>query len=122
MRTRTKIVCTMGPAVNSLEKILELIQAGMNVARLNFSHGSHAEHLKTINLLKQAREIAQVPLAIMLDTKGPEIRTGIFKDNRTIQLEKGMTVTLVCAEDNVEGDELSIPINPGHILQALKPG
>ena len=76
MTTRTKIVCTMGPAVNSYEKILELIEAGMNVARLNFSHGTHEEHLKVIELLKKAREEKGISLAIMLDTKGPEIRLG----------------------------------------------
>ena len=76
MVTRTKIICTMGPSVNNYEKILELIEAGMNVARLNFSHGTHEDHLKVIDLLKKARDDKGVPLAIMLDTKGPEIRLG----------------------------------------------
>ncbi len=79
MPTRTKIICTIGPAVNTLEKILALIDAGMNVARLNFSHGTHTEHQKMIHLLKRAREQRKVPLAIMLDTKGPEIRLGTMK-------------------------------------------
>lgn len=74
MGTRTKIICTIGPAVDSLEKILDLIDAGMNVARLNFSHGTHESHRQTIQKLKKAREMANCPLAIMLDTKGPEIR------------------------------------------------
>ena len=74
MLTRTKIVCTIGPAVATLEKIEALIAAGMNVARLNFSHGSYEEHAKMIYFLKSARERLGVPLAIMLDTKGPEIR------------------------------------------------
>src|SRR5271169_5399186 len=78
--TRTKIICTMGPAVSSYEKILELIDAGMNVARINFSHGTHAEHGKVIQNLKKAREARKVPLAIMVDTKGPEIRLGEMKD------------------------------------------
>ncbi len=73
---RTKIVCTIGPAVASLDKMIELIQAGMNVARLNFSHGAYSEHLKNINHLKQAREQTGRPLAIMLDTQGPELRIG----------------------------------------------
>jgi pyruvate kinase len=76
MFTRTKIVCTIGPSVSSYEKILALIDAGMNVARLNFSHGTHEEHLETIKNLKRAREEKNVPLAIMLDTHGPKIRVG----------------------------------------------
>ena len=78
---RTKIICTMGPAVNTLDKILELIDAGMDVARLNFSHSNHESHLQIIHLLKEARTIKKVPLAIMLDTKGPEIRLGEIKNN-----------------------------------------
>ncbi len=76
MLTRTKIICTIGPSVDRYAQMLELIDAGMNVARLNFSHGTHEEHLRTIGLLKKAREEKKVPLAIMLDTKGPEIRIG----------------------------------------------
>jgi pyruvate kinase len=74
--TRTKIICTIGPSVDSYEKILELIDAGMNIARLNFSHGQHKDHVKVIEHLKKARKERGVPLAIMLDTKGPEIRLG----------------------------------------------
>ena len=71
---RTKIICTIGPAVNSYEKIEALANAGMNVARLNFSHGTQEEHLKSINIIKDVRKKLKIPLAIMLDTKGPEIR------------------------------------------------
>ena len=74
--TRTKIICTIGPAVMSLEKIVQLIDSGMDVARLNFSHGSHDEHLQAIELIKEARKQAEKPVAILLDTKGPEIRLG----------------------------------------------
>ena len=92
---RTKIVCTIGPAVATLEKMLALIEAGMNVARLNFSHGTHDEHLKTIELLKKARGMAKRPLAIMLDTKGPELRVGkILGDSVT--LKAGDRLKLVC--------------------------
>ncbi len=76
LRTRTKVICTIGPSVASPEKILELIDAGMNVARINFSHGNYDDHKKVIDMLKKAREKRGVPLAIMLDTKGPEIRIG----------------------------------------------
>ena len=81
MLRKTKIICTIGPSVRSYEKILQLIDAGMNVARLNFSHGSPQEHQETIEMLKKARKEKAVPLAIMLDTKGPEIRLGVIKDN-----------------------------------------
>ena len=78
MFTRTKIVCTIGPSVATLDKMIELIEAGMNVARLNLSHGSNQEHSKNVALLKQARERTQKPLAIMVDTKGPEVRLGML--------------------------------------------
>ena len=80
----TKIVCTIGPSVAGFEKMVELIHAGMNVARLNFSHGTHEEHLININNLKKAREATQQPVAIMLDTKGPEIRIGKILRNELI--------------------------------------
>lgn len=79
MFTRTKIICTIGPSVISFEKMIALIGAGMNVARLNFSHGTHEEHAQNIALLKKAREQTGQPLALMLDTQGPEIRIGKIK-------------------------------------------
>ena len=91
---RTKIVCTIGPSVSSVEKMLELIAAGMNVARLNFSHGTHEEHKRNIANLKKARDIAEVPLAIMLDTKGPEIRVGKISGD-SLQLTSGDQLKLV---------------------------
>jgi len=85
---RTKIICTIGPASEHPDKIRQLIQAGMNVARLNFSHGSHEVHGKTIVNLRAAAEQAGINLGILLDTKGPEIRTGLVSE-QGIQLEKG---------------------------------
>lgn len=117
MHTRTKIVCTIGPAVNTYEKILELIEAGMNVARLNFSHGTHDEHLRTINYLKKAREKMDVPLAIMLDTHGPKIRVGKVPGDAMI-LEPGQRVKLV--QKRSHDDE--IPIEPVEVLDAVTPG
>lgn len=114
---RTKIICTLGPAVNSHEKICQLIECGMNVARINFSHGSHEEHLKVINMVKAAREEMKQPVAIMLDTKGPEIRLGIVKNGSAI-LKKGQQWQLV--KEVIEGDEVSISINPGSVLNDLK--
>jgi len=117
MRTRTKIICTMGPSVSSYETILELIDAGMNVARINFSHGTHRDHKKTIDNLKRAREEKNVPLAIMLDTKGPEIRIGVLKE--TINVKKGEKWLLTPGQTNQEN---GIPIFPALAVEALKEG
>lgn len=113
---KTKIICTMGPAVNTLGKMLELMEAGMNVARLNFSHGTHEEHLKTINDLKEARRRLDKPLAIMLDTKGPEIRLGKIKDGQ-VMLQPGQKWRLVKQEEI--GDEIKISLHPTSILDDL---
>lgn len=79
MMKKTKIVCTIGPASDTIETLKELMLSGMNVCRLNFSHGTHEEHQKRIDNIKKAREELDLPVAIMLDTKGPEIRLGNFK-------------------------------------------
>lgn len=71
---KTKIICTIGPACESEETLRQMFLAGMNVARLNFSHGDHAEHLARIETIKRLREELNLPIAIMLDTKGPEYR------------------------------------------------
>lgn len=117
--TRTKIICTIGPSVNTLEKIIELIEAGMNVARLNFSHGTHEEHLKVINLIKEARALLKKPVGIMLDTKGPEIRIGKIKDNELL-LSPGQRWHLV--KEDVLGDANHVQIKPGYILDGLPIG
>lgn len=117
--TRTKIICTIGPAVNTIERISELIAAGMNVARLNFSHGTHEEHLKVINHIKEARKRLQKPVGIMLDTKGPEIRLGIIKDKELL-LTPGQRWKLV--KNEVEGDATQVQVRPGHILDNLAIG
>src|SRR4029079_8624491 len=98
----TKIICTIVPSVNSLEKIMALMDAGMNGARLNFSHGTHEEHLRVIQLLKIARKELQCPLSIILDTKGPEIRIGKIKNN-ALTLTPGQEWLLV--KETVEGNE-----------------
>ena len=79
---KTKIVCTLGPACSDKQTLTEMCKAGMNVARLNFSHNTHADHEKRIALIKEVREELGLPIAIMLDTKGPEYRIKTFKNGK----------------------------------------
>ena len=116
---KTKIICTIGPAVNTMDKIIAMIQAGMNVARLNFSHGNQVQHLETINLLKEARDRLNCPLAIMLDTKGPEIRLGQIKEGQ-LTLKTGQRWHLI--KEVVLGDENQVTVHPGNILEHLNVG
>ncbi|GIW50122.1 MAG: hypothetical protein KatS3mg080_0733 [Anoxybacillus sp.] len=94
---KTKIVCTIGPASESVEKLVQLIEAGMNVARLNFSHGSHEEHAARIRNIREASKITGKTVAILLDTKGPEIRTHNM-ENGAIELKAGSEVTISMKE------------------------
>jgi pyruvate kinase len=116
MRVHTKIICTIGPSVATVDKMLELIDAGMNVARLNFSHGTHEEHLERINMLKEARRKAKRPLAIMLDTKGPEIRVGILKD-KEMKVHAKDVLSLVGKSSSFENELL---IEPFEALSGVK--
>lgn len=116
---RTKIICTIGPAVNTPERITALIEAGMNVARINFSHGSHEDHAQTLQLLKEVRQKLQVPLAIMLDTKGPEIRLGKVQGDQLL-LPRGHRWQLF--SEQRDGDIEGVSIDPPYILRDLKPG
>jgi len=86
---RTKIVATLGPATNTEEKIIQLAEAGMNVARLNFSHGTHADHAERVRLLRQVSILLNRPIAILQDLQGPKIRTGKLVDHQPIQLKNG---------------------------------
>ncbi len=119
MHTRTKIICTIGPAVGSYAQILKLIDAGMNVARLNFSHGMHADHLAMIEMLKRARDELKVPLAIMLDTKGPEIRVGMIEGDQ-VALKPKQRVLLV--KENVLGTAERIQVTPPSVFETLEKG
>ncbi|MCT4620854.1 MAG: pyruvate kinase [Marinisporobacter sp.] len=94
---KTKIVCTIGPASESKELLKTLMEKGMNVTRLNFSHGNHEEHQKRMDIIKEVRNELNLPVAILLDTKGPEIRTGNFKEGEAF-LEEGKTFTLTTRE------------------------
>lgn len=116
---KTKIICTMGPAVDNDDVLKQLMLKGMNVARLNFSHGTHEEHLTRINRIKRLRQELNLPIAILLDTKGPEIRTGNFENNK-IMLEEGAYVTVMHSSDL--GNESLITVSYNRIHEDLKPG
>ena len=116
---KTKIICTIGPASENEEVLTKMFEAGMNVARLNFSHGSHEEHQKKIDLIKRVREKMNLPIAIMLDTKGPEYRIRSFKNGK-VTLKEGDTFTF-CAEE-IEGDETRVSVNYKRLAQDLSVG
>ena len=120
MEKRTKIICTLGPAVDSDEVLEELIRCGMNVARLNFSHGSHAEHAERIARVKRVREKLGTPTAIMLDTKGPEIRTGALAGGRAVQLRAGQRLVLGC--DVEEGSAERVGQTFPDLARSVAPG
>ena len=106
---KTKIICTMGPNTNDRGIMEELAKNGMDVARFNFSHGDYNEHLGRLELLKDVRKDLDIPIAALLDTKGPEIRTGVLKDGKKVALKEGQTFTLTTRE--VVGDETTCYIN-----------
>ena len=94
---KTKIICTIGPASDNEETLSKMCEAGMNVARLNFSHGTHADHQKRIDMIKEVRKELNLPIAIMLDTKGPEVRRGKF-ENGSVELKPDAVFTLTTEE------------------------
>ena len=116
---KTKIVCTLGPATDREGVLRALVSSGMDVARFNFSHGSHAEHKGRLDALKALREELDLPVAAMLDTKGPEIRLKTFAGG-SVQLRAGQEFTLT-TEDRV-GDETGCSITYGELPQDVKPG
>ena len=116
---KTKIICTIGPASENEETLTQMCLAGMNVARLNFSHGSHEEHEKKIELIKRVREKLNLPIAIMLDTKGPEYRIKTFANGK-VMVKAGQTFTFTT--DEVEGDETMVSVNYKNLHQEMAPG
>lgn len=106
---KTKIICTMGPNTSDPEILRGLAENGMDVARFNFSHGTHGEHRDRLELLKQIRKEVDCPIAALLDTKGPEIRTGLLKDEKKVTLVEGQEYTLTTRD--VIGDETIGHIN-----------
>ncbi len=118
---RTKIVCTIGPASQSEDMLRKLIKAGMNIARFNFSHGDHEEHGAKFKNLKKIRTEMDKPIGTLLDTRGPEIRLGTFKEeNKKYQLKKGQTFTLTTEE--VVGDETKAYVNYAGLVNDVKEG
>ena len=116
---RTKIVCTLGPSSNQVAVLTSLIQAGMNVARLNFSHGNHAEHAATVSAVRQAAKEVGNNLAILLDTKGPEIRIGAFiADKITLQAGESFKLTT----NQVDGTQDQVYVNYPGIINDVQPG
>ena len=119
MLRKTKIICTIGPASENEETLTAMCQAGMNVARLNFSHGSHEEHLRRIQLIRSVREKLNLPIAIMLDTKGPEYRIKTFK-NGPVTLRDGDLFTLTT--EDIQGDETRVAVTYSNLTKELFPG
>ncbi len=117
---RTKIICTLGPASSSREIMREMILTGMDIARFNFSHGDHEEHKGRVELVKSLREELDVPVAMLLDTKGPEIRTKLLKDGRKVTLTSGSQFILSVGD--FEGDEHKVAITYEELYKDVKPG
>lgn len=116
---RTKIVCTIGPASESVETLTGMMKAGMNVARLNFSHGTHEEHQARIDVIKKVRRELEEPVALMLDTKGPEIRLGELKEE-SYQLEAGQRFTLTTRP--IQGDNTIASVSYKGLAQDVTKG
>lgn len=116
---KTKIICTLGPAVDHAETIERLIRTGMNAARFNFSHGSHAEQLARLNMFKKVRDTLGAPVATILDTKGPEIRIKTFADG-PVTLEQGQGFILTT--DDVPGDGHRVSVTYANLHKEVGPG
>ncbi len=116
---KTKIVCTLGPSTDHEEVMRQLMLEGMNVARCNFSHGVYEEHKKRMDMVKKIREEVKKPVAILLDTKGPEVRVKQFKDGK-ITLQEGQLFTLT--SEDVEGTEEKVSVTYGRLYEDLEVG
>lgn len=117
---KTKIICTIGPSSEDRETLTKIFQAGMNASRHNFSHGDHEEHGGRIRLVKELSREFNKPIAVILDTKGPEIRTGNFAAGK-VELKEGSGFTVVCGED-ILGDETKCSLSYKMMYQDVKPG
>ncbi len=116
---KTKIICTMGPNTNDESLMRKLVQNGMDIARFNFSHGDHEEQKGRMDMLKKIRRREQTDRNF-LDTKGPEIRTGVLKDGKKVQLEAGEIFTLTT--DEIVGDNKIVSITYKGLVEDVKAG
>lgn len=117
---KTKIVCTMGPNTNDKDLMRKLVENGMDIARFNFSHGDHEEQKSRMDMLKEVREEVGRPVAILLDTKGPEIRTGLLKGGKKVNLEENQIFTLTT--EVIEGDERKVSITYDGLVEDVEIG
>ena len=118
--TRTKIVATVGPASGTPEGIRALVHAGVDIFRLNFSHGDHAEHAEYIRIIREAAREADAAVAIMQDLQGPRIRTGPLRGHRPVALEEGAQVTVRAGE--FEGDAEEFAVSYEHLHEDVAAG
>ena len=118
---KTKIICTLGPATETPEMVTKLAEAGMNIVRLNFSHGDHEEHGERIAKVKELSKKLNREIAIILDTKGPEIRTGKFEPKK-VELTKGTEFTVYAGDMDVIGDTTKCAVTYEGLANDVKPG
>ena len=117
---KTKVICTVGPSVDDRELMRSLIRSGMDIARFNFSHGTYDEQKKRMDMLKELREEEKKPVAILLDTKGPEIRTGVLKGGKKVVLVPENEFTLTTRE--IKGDASEVSITYAGLVADVKRG
>jgi pyruvate kinase len=119
IQKKTKIICTLGPSSSTFDVLKDMYDAGMDVVRLNFSHGTHEEQLERVKLIRQLNKDVPFPVAILLDTKGPEIRTHTFQEG-AVKIVKGSTVSIYM--DERVGDETSFSVNYPNLIHDVKVG
>ncbi|MDD3218389.1 MAG: pyruvate kinase [Lachnospiraceae bacterium] len=120
IKKRTKIICTMGPNSEDTELVKKLCENGMDIARFNFSHGDYEEQKRRMDMIKSIRKELKLPIAILLDTKGPEIRTGVLEDGKKVTLEDGAEFTLT--QEQIVGNASRVSITYDELHQDVKPG
>eukprot|EP01127_Copromyxa_protea_P005998 TRINITY_DN15803_c0_g1_i1.p1 TRINITY_DN15803_c0_g1~~TRINITY_DN15803_c0_g1_i1.p1 ORF type:complete len:503 (-),score=126.33 TRINITY_DN15803_c0_g1_i1:86-1594(-) len=120
-KSNTHIICTIGPQTNSVGALKKLIEAGMNIARMNFSHGSHEYHMSVVNNVRKASEEAGIVVGLLLDTKGPEIRTGKLENGQEVHLKAGAKFTFTSNQD-ILGDETIVSTTYKELSSTVKPG
>ena len=118
---RTKIVATIGPASRDPETLAAMVEAGMDVARLNFSHANHEVHAQTVDLVREAAGRVGRPVAILQDLPGPKLRIGELADG-VVELSNGEKVTFVCGPDGKPGDAHRMSVSWAGLVNAIEPG